>query len=145
SRVAGDFDRALTFFDRALLLNPSSAFSWGLSALTYCYIGEAEAALQRLKRYRELAPPEPYFSYFEHHYTIAYTFKGDYERAVLAGRTAVTANPGFVNGYKPLIASLGHLGRREEAQFFVNKLLSLEPNFTVERFGQMYPIKKTLD
>jgi hypothetical protein len=44
-----------------------------------------------------------------------------------------------------LIASLGHLGRREEAQVFVNKLLSLEPNFTVERFGQTYPIKTTLD
>jgi hypothetical protein len=64
---------------------------------------------------------------------------------VLAGRRAVEANPDFVNGYKPLIASLGHLGQREEAQVFVNKLLSLEPNFTIERFGQTYPIKKTLD
>jgi hypothetical protein len=36
-------------------------------------------------------------------------------------------------------------GRREEAQVFVNKLLSLEPDFTVERFRQTYPIKKTLD
>jgi len=44
-----------------------------------------------------------------------------------------------------LIASLGHLGRREEAQVFVNKLLLLEPNFTVERFRQTYPIKKTSD
>jgi TolB-like protein/Flp pilus assembly protein TadD len=145
SRIAGDFDRALVFFDRALRLNPSSAFNWALSALTYCYIGEPDAALQRLKRYRELASPELYFSYFEHFYTIAYTFKGDYERAVLAGRRAVEANPDFVNGYKPLIASLGHLGQREEAQVFINKLLSLEPNFTVEKFGQTYPIKKTLD
>jgi DNA-binding SARP family transcriptional activator len=145
SRVASDFDRALAFFDRALRLNPSSAFNWALSALTYCYIGEPDTALQRLKRYRQLASPELYFSYFEHFYTIAYTFKGDYERAVLAGRRAVEANPDFVNGYKPLIASLGHLGWREEAQVFVNKLLSLEPNFTIEKFGETYPIKKTLD
>ena len=145
SRVASDFDRALAFFDRALRLNPSSAFNWALSALTHCYIGEPDAALQRLRRYRELASPELYFSYFEHFYTIAYTFKGDYERAVLAGRRAVEANPDFVNGYKPLIASLGHLGRREEAQVYVDKLLSLEPNFTVERFGQTYPIKTTFD
>jgi DNA-binding SARP family transcriptional activator len=145
SRIAGDFDRALAFFDRALRLNPSSAFTWALSATTYCYTGEPDIALQRLKRYRELASPELYFSWFETLYTIAYTFKGDYERAVLAGRRAVEANPDLVNGYKPLIASLGHLGWLEEARTFVDKLRSLEPNFTVEKFGQTYPIKKAND
>jgi TolB-like protein len=145
SRIAGDFDSALAFFDRALRLNPSSAFTWALSALTHSYIGEPEAALQRLKRYRELASPELYFSYFETVYAVAYTFKGDYERAVLAARRAVEENPNFTASYKPLIASLGHLGDREEAQVFVDKLLSLEPDFTVERFRQTYPIKKTLD
>jgi tetratricopeptide (TPR) repeat protein len=145
SRIASDFDRALAFFDRALRLNPSSAFNWALSALTYCYIGEPDVALQRLRRYCELASPELYFSYFEHSYTIAYAFKGDYERAVLAGRRAVEANPDFVNGYKPLIASLGHLGWREEAQVYANKLLCIEPNFTIEKFEETYPIKTTLD
>jgi DNA-binding SARP family transcriptional activator len=145
SRVASDFDRALAYFDRALRLNPSSAFNWALSALTYCYIGQPDAALQRLRRYRELASPELYFSYFEHFYTIAYAFKGEYERAVLAGCRAVEANPDFVNGYKPLLASLGHLGRRDEAQVFVTKLLSLEPDFTIEKFRQTYPIKTTFD
>ena len=145
SRIASDFDRALAFFDRSLRLNPSLAFNWALSAATYCYIGEPDAALQRLKRYRELTSPELYISYFESFYTIAYTFKGDYERAVLVGRRAVEANPGLVNGYKPLVASLGHLGRLDEAQPYVRKLLALEPNFTVERFRQTYPVKKTLD
>jgi tetratricopeptide (TPR) repeat protein len=143
SRRAKDFDRALLFFDRALRLNPSLGFNWALSALTYCYIGEPDAALQRLHRYRELGAPDLYC--FEHVYTIAYTFKGDYERAVLVGRRAVKANPNFVAGYKPLIASLGHLGRREEAQVYVRRLLSLQPDFTVEKFGQIYSIKKPSD
>src|SRR5262249_42037711 len=134
SRIASDFDSALAFFDQALRLNPSSAFVWALSALTHCYVGDPDAALQRLKRYHELASPELHFSYFGTFDMIAYNFKGDYERAVLVGRPAVKANPDFVNGYKPLIASLGHLGRRDEAQVYIRKLLSLEPNFTVERF-----------
>jgi tetratricopeptide (TPR) repeat protein len=145
SRIAGDFDRALAFFDRALRLNPSSAFTWALSALTYSYVGEPDGALQRLKRYRELAAPDLYFSYFETVYAVAYTFKGDYERAVLAARRAIEANPNFTASYKPLIASLGHLSGREEARVFVDKLLMLEPDFTVERFRQTYPIKRTLD
>jgi DNA-binding SARP family transcriptional activator len=145
ARAASDFDRGLAYFDRALRLNPSLAFNWALSAATYSYIGEPDIALQRMKRYRQLASPELYFSYFETIYTIAYTFKGDYERAVVAGRRAVEDNPDFVNGYKPLIASLGHLGQREEAEVFVHKLLSLEPSFTIEKFVETYPIKKTSD
>jgi TolB-like protein len=140
-----DFDTALYYFDRSLRLNPSLAFIWGLSAATYCYIGEPEIALQRLERYRELAPFDPYFFWFETLYAIAYTFKGDYERAVTVGRRAVKAIPEFVNGYKPLIASLGHLGRRDEAEPYVAKLLSIEPEFTVERFGQVYPFKMEND
>lgn len=145
SRWGKDFDRAVLYFDRALRLNPSLAFNWGLSAATYCYIGDPDSALQRLKRYRELASPDLYFSYFETVYTIAYALKRDYERAVLVGRRAVRANPNFVAGYKPLIASLGHLGRRDEAQVYVRKVLSLEPNFTVERFGEIYSIKRASD
>jgi DNA-binding SARP family transcriptional activator len=145
SYSAYDFDNALRYFDRALRLNPSLAFNWALSAATYCYIGEPDTALQRLQRYRQLAPPDLYFSWFETLYTIAYTFKGDYVRAALVGRRAVKATPGFIAGYKPLIASLGHLGRRDEARGYIGKLLSLEPNFTIERFGQTYPIKKASD
>jgi DNA-binding SARP family transcriptional activator len=143
ARIAKDFDRALLFFDRALRLNPSSAFVWALSAATYCYIGQPEEALRRLRRYRELGSPHLY--YFECLYTIAYTFKGDYERAVLVGRRAVEGNPNHVAGYKPLVAALGHLGRRSEAQEYVRKLLALDPNFTLQRFEQDYSFKKASD
>lgn len=145
SIVNKDFDAALYYFDRSLRLNPSLAFIWALSAPTHCYIGEPELALRRLERYGELAPLDPYSSFFESCYTIAYTFKGDYERAVIVGRRCTKALPDFVAGYKPLIASLGHLGRPNEARPYVEKLLSLEPTFTVERFGSRYPFKREED
>lgn len=145
SIVHKDFDAARYYFDRSLRLNPSMPFIWALSAMTYCYIGEPDMALVRLERSREVAPIDPYFSWFESFYTVAYTFKGDYERAVLVGRRAVKANRNFVAGYRPLIASLGHLGRRDEARPYVRKLLSLDPRFTIERFLQAYPIKKASD
>ena len=140
-----EFDTALHYFDRSLRINPSLAFIWGLSSLTCCYIGEPRAALQRLNRYRELAPFDPYMSCFELLYAIAYLFDQDYERAAIIGRRAVAALPDFVNGYKPVIAALGHLGRREEAKPYLRKLLSLEPGFTVETFREVYPIKKAAD
>jgi TolB-like protein/Flp pilus assembly protein TadD len=140
-----DFEAAIRYFDHSLRLNPNLAFIWALSAPTYCYIGEPTAALQRLKRYRELAPFDPYSCFFEAAYVLPYFFKGDYEQAVLVGRGAVKSNPEFSAGYKPLIAALGHLGRAEEAKPYISKLLSLEPHFTVEHFGKKHPIKRAQD
>ncbi len=110
-----DFDAALHFFGRAQRLNPSLGLVWALSAATHCYIGEPEIALARLDHYRDLAPFDPYFSFFESIYTNAHMFRGDDEQAARVRRRVVRANPDFANGYKPLIASLGRLGRIEEA------------------------------
>ena len=44
-----------------------------------------------------------------------------------------------------MIASLGHLGRRQEAAPYVQKLLSLEPDFTIEKFRKAYPFKLVED
>jgi DNA-binding SARP family transcriptional activator/TPR repeat protein len=140
-----DFDRAVRYFDQALRLNPNSASVWALSAGTYCYIGEPDEALRRLSRHRDLCPIDPYFSVYENIYVIAYTFKHDYERAVVVGRRVVKSVPDFINGYKPLIASLGHLGRRDEAAPYLEKLLSLEADFTVEKFRKAYPFKRSED
>ena len=51
----------------------------------------------------------------------------------------------FINGYKPLIASLGHLGELDEARTLIDKVLDLEPKFTVKQFGQTYPFKNDVD
>jgi tetratricopeptide (TPR) repeat protein len=140
-----DFDAAVNYFDRSLRLNPNLAFIWALSAPTYCYIGEPIVALQRLKRYRDLAPFDPYSKFFEAAYALCYFFKGDDEQTVLVGRGAVKSNPEFSAGYKPIIAALGHLGRTDEAKPYIAKLLSLEPHFTVEHFAKTHPIKRPQD
>jgi DNA-binding SARP family transcriptional activator/TolB-like protein/Tfp pilus assembly protein PilF len=140
-----DFDSAVHYFDKALKINPNIACIWAMSAPTYCYIGQPEAALRRLDRYMDLAPFDPNAPFWEGFYTIAYTIKGDYERAVTVGRRSVRLFPNYSNGYKPLIAALGHLGRREEAAPYVEKLLALEPHFTVARFGQTYPLQRAED
>jgi DNA-binding CsgD family transcriptional regulator/tetratricopeptide (TPR) repeat protein len=140
-----DFDTAIHLFDRALRLNPNLASIWALSSATCSYIGQPESALRRLQRYRDLARFDPYNSWFETCFAIAYTFKGDYEKAVIFGRRVAKSIPEYSNGYKPLIASLGHLGWRDEARHYVDKLQALEPDFTVERFARVYPFKKDSD
>jgi adenylate cyclase len=140
-----DFESALEFFDRALRLNPNSAFIWALSAPTYCYVGKPGIALRRMEHYRHLAPFDPCSSWYENFFTVTHMFNGDYDQAVSVGRRLIKFHPGFSNAFKPLIASLGHLGRRDEAKPYIDGLMLLEPNFTLEHFAQVYPFKLASD
>jgi DNA-binding SARP family transcriptional activator/TolB-like protein/Flp pilus assembly protein TadD len=140
-----DFELAQSHFERSLRLNPNLGHVWALSAVTRCYVGEPDAALARMDRYRDLAPYDPFFSFFGGVYALAYLIKQDYERAAAVGRRMVDDHPAFSNAYKPLIAALGYLGRGEEAKRYVDRLLALEPNFTVAYFAKVYPFARDVD
>jgi DNA-binding SARP family transcriptional activator/TolB-like protein len=140
-----EFEPALYYFDRSLRLNPNLAYVWALNAATYAYIGDWQMALKRLERYRELAPFDPYYGFFETIYAIAYMIEGDYEQVITVGRRVIKSNPEFTNGYKPVIAALGLLGRSEEAKPYLATLLSLEPNFTIAHFREVYPLRNEND
>jgi tetratricopeptide (TPR) repeat protein/TolB-like protein len=145
SFLGRDYDAALHYFDRARHLDPTLEFPWLWSALTYCYAGKPDFALHQLEQYHALTSMSPANTWNQNLCSIAYMFSGNYEKVVELSRPMTKTNSGFVNAYKPLIASLGHLGRAEEAKPYVDKLLALEPNFTVERFGKVYPIKYDSD
>lgn len=140
-----DFDSAVHYFDVASRLNPNIAFLWAMSAATYCYLGQPDVALKNLARYQYLASLDPTAHFWDSVFTTAYNLKGDYEQAYRHGRRFVRENPDFSNGYKPLIAALGHLGRREAAAPYIEKLLELEPHFTIARFIGSYPFARQED
>jgi DNA-binding SARP family transcriptional activator/TolB-like protein/Tfp pilus assembly protein PilF len=140
-----DLDSAVHYFDVASRLNPNIAFIWAMSAATYCYLGQPDVALKNLARYKHLASLDPTAHFWDSVFTTAYNLKGDFEQAYRHGRRFVRENPDFSNGYKPLIAALGHLGQREEAAPYVQKLLQLEPHFTVARFIGSYPLARQED
>lgn len=140
-----DFEAALHYFDRSLRLNPSLGFVWALSAITHCYIGKPRTALAQMDRYKDLAPFDPYLSFFDGVTAVAYLLKRDFERSATLARRMVKAHPGFVNAYKTLIAALGHQGRALEAKPFLEKLRDLEPGFSIERFASSYPLQRSVD
>jgi len=64
---------------------------------------------------------------------------GETEKAAEVGRRAVRENPGFQGAYRPLLASLGHLGRVDEAHEHLAKLRQLQPEFSIGWFREHYP------
>ena len=134
-----NYEQAQYCFDRALRLNPNLGFAWAFSAVTFCYQGQTQEALRRLQRYRQLSPFDPYPYYFNTAFCIAYTLDGQYEKAAQAGRQVLRENPNYFAAYRPLTASLGHLGEVDEARGYLKVLLQNEPHFSISWLRSKYP------
>src|SRR5262245_13504610 len=62
--LAKDLKGAVDLFDRALIANENSAFAWGVSASTYCFLGQPDEALARLRNAWRLSPFDPLSFWF---------------------------------------------------------------------------------
>jgi tetratricopeptide (TPR) repeat protein len=139
SFVDHDYGQALTLFDRSLSIDPNSAYAWDLSALTLCYTGRAEEGLQRLHASRGVWERHPNPYYFRTTGCIGLMLAGCYEQAIELCCRTIRENPNFHAPYRPLIASLGHLGRISEARESLASLHRLQPDFSIGWFRANYP------
>jgi DNA-binding SARP family transcriptional activator len=137
--VDHDYERALHLFDRSLKLDPSSAYAWDSSAVALSYAGRADEALRRLEGSADLWQQHPDAYYFRTTACIALLLAGKPEQAAVVGRQAVRENPNFQASYRPLIASLGLIRKREEAERYLRELRRLHPDFSLDWFRQHYP------
>jgi tetratricopeptide (TPR) repeat protein len=136
---------AMALHERALSLNPNLAMAWALSAMTHAYAGDPDEAERRIKRYKKLSPLDPHAFIFDGFYGVIHLMKRDYESAVEIGRNVSQLNPSFSATYRPYLAALGHLGREQEAATIRRRLLSLEPDFNIERFLASTPMERESD
>ncbi len=67
------------------------------------------------------------------------------EAAVKLGSRAIALNPGFSSSYKTQLAALGHLGRHDQASKVRERLLALEPRFSVTQALERSPIRLVED
>lgn len=139
SFVDHDYERGLGLLEQSLSLDPNSAYAWDLSAVTLCYTGEAKEALRRIEMSRDLWQRHPNPYYFQTTACIALMLAGEHERAIELSRRTVRENPSFHAPYRPLIASLGHTGRIEEARRYLAELRRVEPDFSIGWFRTKYP------
>ena len=135
----------LVLHDRALQLNPNLAMAWALSGVAHAYLGDLDEAELRMNRYKRLSPVDPHAFFYDTCFVTTAILKRDYETAVIMGRQVSAINPSFSAPFKPYLAALGHLGYQQEAATVLQRLLAIEPGFTVELFSQVTPIARDVD
>lgn len=138
-----EYDRAISYFDRAIKASRSSAIAWTRSSPTYSYLGEWKEAHRRAEIGLRLSPLDRHLFYT---YTVlglaAYTGE-HYDEAIDWGRKATAENPDFTANLRILCASLTAAGQTEEAHRVADRLLRAEPDFRVDRFCANYAYKES--
>jgi TolB-like protein/tetratricopeptide (TPR) repeat protein len=129
-----DYETAFNAFDRSLALSPSSALAFGLSSLIRAWSGDDASAIEHAERALRLSPFDP-LSYNPYNaLTYTHFFAGRFDEAASAAGMAAQANPRFSIPWILRTAALAKIGRIDEAKASAQRLLDVEPAFTVNSF-----------
>lgn len=138
-------EEARALHEKALSLNSNLPIAWCLFGLTHSYLGNHEAAIEQIRHAQRLSPHDPHAFFFDMALMMPHFLRGEFEQALALGRRAVELNPGFSSTYKGYLATLGHLGRHEEAARVCTRLLCLEPGFSVRNAIERSPMRRGSD
>ena len=114
--LAEEFAEGLDAIQRAIALDPNGALALSHAGWARCYLGRASEAIGDLERVITPSPREATLFRVYAGLALAHLLLERFEEAVTWGRRALKSNPDFTPSFRPLIASLAHLGRIEEAR-----------------------------
>ena len=134
-------DVGAQLFDRALELNENSAFAWGMSGLTYCYLNKTQEAQERFARALRLSPYDPMIHFWIAGSGLADFLAGRYQEALVWLHKSRHVNHRFIAGLRHLITCLAHAGQLDEAKRLARELLTMEPGFKVSTLESWYPLQ----
>ena len=132
--ISHDYRTAMEVIAKALTLTPSSALGLSMGAVILGHAGESARAIDYAQRAVRLSPVD-FMLYMPYAGLVtAYIAAGDLAEAAIAGSKAAQANPRFSYPQVLQAAALWKLGRLDEACAVAQRVLELEPNFTVAEF-----------
>lgn len=129
-----DYDGALAHFDLALRAAPNSALAWLLSTPTLAYVGRGEQAIHHGEQAVLLSPHDTDQFTTAAYLGLAHYAAGDLEEAVRRCSAAMHARPHHTANLRVLAAALAGLGRQDEARKAADRILALEPGFSLSDF-----------
>jgi adenylate cyclase len=128
AHVLGYFERdinpAIVLIDRALELNPGSAFAWHWSGWLRLWSGQADLAIEHFERTLRLNPRRKAPASFS--IGVAHFFARRLDKAAVALSLSLQENPNWAPA-SFLASCFAHMGRLREAQDIVKRLRELTP------------------
>jgi adenylate cyclase len=131
--IACEFRQARAMLEKALALDPNSAFAWTRSGWLRNFQGDPETAIQHFERSLRLSPFEPMAYNCLMGIGTAHFIAGRYEQAVEWQEKALDTHPSatwILRGLVPAHVFAGHVDR---AKVRLHQLLQAYPDLTVSK------------
>ncbi len=123
-------DDAIAEAERAVQLNPHNADANNImGAALSITSARYEEGIPWFERALQLNPSDPQHQVFAVQLALAHLGAGRYEEAIRHARDAIRRQPDFLEGVAALAASLGYLGRDEEARAAIEGHEDAVPSF----------------
>jgi adenylate cyclase len=132
--LSGRVDRASTLIEKALQLDPNSAWAWQRNGWIHLYKDQPELALDHFKHGLRISPFDPinFNSYIG--MGVAHFAAVRYEDAIEWLKKGLQERPSAVWAYRLLIPAYAHAGRMDDARQSATLLLQCYPDFTISRY-----------
>ncbi|HKX06712.1 MAG TPA: adenylate/guanylate cyclase domain-containing protein [Stellaceae bacterium] len=144
--VVRDLDTGVALIDRALALNPNLAAAWLWGGHVKIWLGEPDAAIERLARAMRLSPLGPYVPRMQNATAHAHFYDGRYDEASSWAAMALQDAPDLQPALRTSAASNALAGRLELAQKAVARLRQLNPALRVSNLRDvMAPFRRPED
>jgi adenylate cyclase len=138
SYFSGAHGTAASALERALALNPNSAYAWTASGWVSCGRNRPEQAIDAFHRAMRLSPVDPLAWAFKGGLALAHLVAVRYDEAVNWAEESLHAQPRNFAALRVKLVACAHLGRIEEGRELLRQVLRLQPGLTIARYKQLY-------
>jgi adenylate cyclase len=142
SFVVGDQDDAKLVTDRAIALNPNLAWAWLFSGWARAFLGESEAAIDRISRALRLSPTDPHSFSMYSCMAFAHFSAGRYIEALSWAERAVHEKPTFLLPLCVAAAVNAQAGHRREAERALARLRQVDPALRLSNLSELISIRR---
>lgn len=127
-----EYDLAIDALEHAVDLNPCLAVTYCGLGDSLAYEGRLDEAIEQFEIAMRLSPHDPFRWAFYSYRSLAHLFRGDLEDAVAWARKSVQIPNAQYWSHAHLVAALGHLGDRDQADSALKELKRVKPEFSLD-------------
>lgn len=132
--ICGDQERAATFIEKALALDPNNAWAWARLGWLALFTDDPARATEHFRRGMTLSPRDPLAFNMKLGMAFSMAMQGALPQAIAIAHDVVNTYPDVTWSYRHLAAWSALAGDMETARWAAQKLLAAEAGFTIERY-----------
>jgi tetratricopeptide (TPR) repeat protein len=141
--VRRDHETALDLIARSLAVDQNGALTWGYRVWISLWAGKQDEAIADFDKALRLSPLDQWISTYSLGRSFALLMSGRFDDGLRWARRAMQENTHWTASYRGLVGALVLNGKLEEARTVAGKLMEIDPTFSVRRWAETAPFRRT--